>query len=382
MNRTARWISVAAAIGLAAGLAAPAQAQMMRPAGGIGLNPFPVGSISTTTPGLGVNPYANPYTGSNSGYGGGYWPGYGNYVVDPYGGYMQGAASIINAQATFTQARQQAAIIKEQARQARLDTQRKIFDQWLYEMRETPTAEQMRQIALKNELTRSLNQPTAPEVASGNALNVLLGPLQQLIDRKPDAPAVPLAEDYVGRLNVTRSEGNAGSIGLLRDKGELRFPAALTRLTPPEEMERVRTQLAEYAKTAYNQALYGTVDQTTIREMEALVRRLNDRLTRSINDFDFTEYSDAKRFLGGLSDAVTMLKSPDAGKWINGQNVARGRNVQELVRNMTGRGLRFAPANPGDEQVYTAVHSAMANLYNNLQAQLAASAPANTPTQP
>src|SRR5947209_7025312 len=35
---------------------------------------------------------------------------YGNYAVDPYGGYMSGAASVINAQANFTQARQEAAI--------------------------------------------------------------------------------------------------------------------------------------------------------------------------------------------------------------------------------------------------------------------------------
>jgi hypothetical protein len=381
MNRTARWISAAAAAGLAAGLAAPAQAQLIRPIGGVGLNPYAIGSLSVAAPGLGVNPYANPYTSASSAYGAsGY--SYGNYVVDPYGGYMQGAASIINAQATFTQARQQAANTKEQARQARLDTQRKIFDQWLYEMRETPTAEQTRQTAQRNELTRSLNQPQPPEVASGNALNALLGPLQQLIDRKPDAPAVPLAEGYVGRLNVTRSEGNAGNIGLLRDKGELNYPVALTRLTPGDRMEHLRTQLAEYAKAAYNQALFGAVDQATVREMERLVRELNDRLTRGVNDFDFTEYSDAKRFLGGLSDAIAVLKQPDAGRWINGQNVARGKTVQELVRAMNGRGLRFAPANPGDEQVYAAVHAAMVNLYNGLQAQLAASAPADAPTQP
>jgi hypothetical protein len=384
MNRTARWISTAAVAGLAVCLTAP-PAPAQQPGMGFG-GPGPIGGLTVnpanTAGGLSINPYANPYMNPNPGYSSPYY-GYGNYVVDPYGGYLRGAADVINAQANFTKARQSAAIIKEQARQARLETQRKIFDQWLYELQKTPTAEEMRQVALRNELTRSLNQPTSPEITSGNALNIMLVPLADLLARtRPDYPAAPLDEDYVKRLNVTRADGNAGNIGLLRDKGELHFPIALTRLAPPEEMARAREQLAEYAKTAYNQALYGNVDQTTIREMENLVRTMNDRLTRGINDFDFTEYSEGKRFLSGLSDAIALLKQPDAGRWINGQNVARGKSVQELVRNMTGRGLRFAPANPNDGQVYAAVHTAMVNLYNGLQAQVAAATPPAPAAQP
>jgi hypothetical protein len=400
MNRRAHWISASAIAGLVmAGLVvtgAQAQVNAFRPGmapgtpiGGVGVGPGITGQltpINITSPygALTTNPYANPYMNPTGSYGTPYMNPYGTNVVDPYGGYLHGAADVINSQSNFMKSREQAAIIHEQARQARLETRRKIFDQWLYEMRETPTAEQMRQVSLRNELTRSLNQPQLPEITSGKALNDILPALAGLLDRKPDTPVVPLDEEYVRRLNVTRNEGNAGNVGLLRDKGELRFPIALTRLTPPEEMTRVREQLAEFAKTAYNQALYGTVDANVVKEMESLSRRLNERLTRGINDFDFGEYSEGKRFLGSLDDAITLLKSPDAAKWINGQNVARGKSVQDLVRNMTSKGLRFAPASPGDEQVYTAVHGSMASLYNNLLAQLGA-APAGAPgtgTQP
>ena len=36
-----------------------------------------------------------------------------------------------------------------------------------------------------------------------------------------------------------------------------------------------------------------------------------------------------------------------------------GNTVAELVANMTGQGLRFAPAASGDEPSYTALHRAM-----------------------
>ncbi|HWY88307.1 MAG TPA: hypothetical protein VNX28_16465, partial [Gemmataceae bacterium] len=51
--------------------------------------------------------------------------------------------------------------------------------------------------------------------------------------------------------------------------------------------------------------------------------------------------------------------SPSAAKLLNGTYAATGRTVPELVYNMTGKGLLFAPATPGNDAPYYALQSAL-----------------------
>jgi hypothetical protein len=75
------------------------------------------------------------------------------------------------------------------------------------------------------------------------------------------------------------------------------------------------------------------------------------------------EYMEAKRYVRHLQDAVTALGRPDGARLMAGDYAARGRSVDELVKNMTAAGLRFAPALPGQEPAYAALHRALA-AYN------------------
>ena len=45
--------------------------------------------------------------------------------------------------------------------------------------------------------------------------------------------------------------------------------------------------------------------------------------------------------------------------YFNQKWVAKGKTVAELIQNMTAAGLRFAPATPGDEGAYRALHFAL-----------------------
>jgi hypothetical protein len=61
----------------------------------------------------------------NTGY---YGPGY----YDPYGGFTSGVADIVGAQGQFMIDTQQANLMKQQVSQAKIDTRRKNFDEWMY----------------------------------------------------------------------------------------------------------------------------------------------------------------------------------------------------------------------------------------------------------
>jgi hypothetical protein len=95
-----------------------------------------------------ANLLANPYymgdALSSSYYGNPYYPSY-----DPYGGALRGAADVVNAQGKFMVSREQAFSIREQTRQAKIDTRRRLFDEYQYERSNTPTANQLREIDIR-----------------------------------------------------------------------------------------------------------------------------------------------------------------------------------------------------------------------------------------
>src|SRR5262249_21541942 len=107
------------------------------------------------------------------------------------------------------------------------------------------------------------------------------------------------------------------------------------------------------------------------RELERNVESLRTLLTAQINEMSFAKYTEAKRFLRFLEDAVKVLQQPDAGEYLNGTYVAKGDTVKDLVKYMTDVGLRFGPAGDGDEAAYNALHRALVQYYQAV-AKLAA----------
>ena len=57
-----------------------------------------------------------------------YSPYYNPYSPYPYGGFLSGAADVLKAYGTVITSQEQARIMREAAKQARLDTEKKRFD--------------------------------------------------------------------------------------------------------------------------------------------------------------------------------------------------------------------------------------------------------------
>jgi hypothetical protein len=338
-------------------------------AGSGAFNPA-ISGLSNPYASLSSTPYGGAYGGGDlsSGYPGLPYYGYGE---SPIGGYMRGTADIVSAQGKWMQSLQQASLTKQQVRQTMIDTQRKSFDEYYYERKNTPTFESDRQSFNNQQLLRSLNNPPESEITSGQALNDVLDDLVRINkDRGLRAAAPSLDEDVLRRLNLTAGAGN-GNAGLLKNDARLTWPLALR-----DEAYKTDRELANsLAPEAVHQAINGRVDAGTLRELTAAAGRLRQNLTANIRDMTANQYTEASRFLGYLDDAIRALGRPDAGDYFTRKFVAQGKDAAELVRNLAAKGLRFAPATPGDEAAYLAVHRTLVAYDRAAKAQVASDTP-------
>src|SRR5262245_21680067 len=273
---------------------------------------------------------------------------------DPYGGYLHGAADVIGSQGRLLVSQQQALLSAGSVSQARLETRRREFDEWLYERANRPTREDDRDRVQQQELRRSRNDPPLTEIYSAKPLNDLLMELQKLHGRGVQPTEVVLAEEVVRQVDVTTGKGG-GHAGILKDDGRLAWPVALRTYLAREQRQRVEDLVQE----AISQAKNGRQAAAALRDLDQTFRQLNQDLREAVRDIPPGQFIEAKRFLRHLDDALRVLQQPDAANHFNGKYTARGKSVAELVQHMTKEGLRFAPAVAGDEAAYIALHRAL-----------------------
>ncbi|HKB37453.1 MAG TPA: hypothetical protein VKD72_13475 [Gemmataceae bacterium] len=317
------------------------------------------GSLYNNSPGLyGNSLYNNPYNygGGYGGYGSGYSPyyGYGGYGdYNPLGYTLQGAASAIQAQGQFNITNQQAKLIQQQVEQQKVETRRKIYDEWLYEQANTKSLEDRRQEMLKYELRRAMTQPPLPEILNGSSLDSVY---KDLLGKQPlwsKGPQLTIDEGVLKHINLTtKSGGNAGLLKRVKEGEELPWPASMKSDAYRTELGRLNRALAEAVKLAEAK---GSVDAGMIQNMRDDVRALQAKLTSNINDLTPSDSITAKRFLAQLEDALTALQQPDIADQLTGRFAAKGKTVGELLQYMSSKGLTFGPAVNGDEAAYVAM---------------------------
>jgi hypothetical protein len=316
------------------------------------------GQLYANLPAYSGSYYNSPgsgYGGSPGyGYSGGYG-GYGGWYQDPYNGYLTGAAAVIQSQGQFAKDWQTSRLMKEQVKQASIDTQRRMIDEWLYERNLQPKLEEIRRAAIEQAWQRAIFQPPANDIWSADALNRILDHANRAIaNGGGKGPEIAIDPDMLSRLNV--STGVAGNIAALRDKGKLTWPSLLHDSSFDKERER----FSDLAKAAVDQASSnGSVKPNTLKQMAEDLRSMTEKLSARVGDLDPNDYNEAKRYLRELSQAMKILKRPDVGDYFNGKYKAEGKSAGELIRNMGKNGLRFAPAAQGDEAAYNAIYQAL-----------------------
>lgn len=329
------------------------------PAAGTGFNYSGYGGL----PGGGAygslvtSPMASMTSTGDSSYGSGSpYGGYGSYILpDPYGGYLKGAADVINSQGKYLVNTQQAYLMKEQVRASQIENRRRIFDEWLYERANTPTLNDERERIIREEVRRSRNDPPLPEIWSAKALNDLLADAQKLQGRKVQGPNVPIDEEVLKKINLTKGDGS--NFGLLKNDGKLNFPLALRGMDGTAEL---RDHLQVAVTKAYNEAKEGkAIDPNTVQKIDEYSTKLQNMLVKNVGTVPFAQYSEAKTYMKQLDDAVKVLKKGDAAEFINGNFTPKASNMAELIDFMSRKGLQFAPATGNEQAAYLALHKAL-----------------------
>ena len=165
----------------------------------------------------------NPYAQFSSVTPAPYW-GYAGY---PYS--ISPAADMVRAQGQILLDVQQAYLMREQVKVAKLETRRKQLEQWLWERDNLPTTEDERERLQRANVRRSRNDPPLTEIWSAKALNDVLLDYQ----KSPSLLATanePVAPDLLGQINVTTGKYEA-NIGVLKQKPH--WPLLLYRKRSP-----------------------------------------------------------------------------------------------------------------------------------------------------
>jgi hypothetical protein len=305
-------------------------------------------SLTTSPSGTGPtvvsvgDPYVNPYTTNP------YVPNY-----SPAGGYLSGKADLTTARANAGVTQQRAYLVQEEVIRSRWDTRRRVWDEVRYERMSLMNSEQARQLLEKDRLDRARHEPPLNEIWSGASINDLFKYLVAQQGKGVVGPDVPLNEDTLKHINLTGPKG--GNIGLL--KSEIRWPAPLLR----PEFETSRKLLSELIPKAMALAANGEPVPTGMGEdIAKSVEKMQDVLLRSIGEMKPEEYMTAKKYLNMLEEAAKVLNGPNATDFVSGKFNPSGKNVKELIKFMTEKGLQFAPAAPGDEPSYWALYHALA----------------------
>ena len=149
------------------------------------------------------------------------------HLPDPFAGYMSGAAQIIGAQSQFMTSQAQAEQTREQTRQMRIDTHRRILEEWQYERNLLANVPDPRIQEQKFALNRALNDPPLTEILTGDALNAIANNIVKLQNNGAVAPQVPLDDEMLRAVNF--SDGEPGNIGLLKNGGKLKLALAAAR---------------------------------------------------------------------------------------------------------------------------------------------------------
>src|SRR5579875_2906210 len=282
-------------------------------------------AASYANPSLGYGTLSNVATPNPYAYGGYGMYGYGmwgtQWMMNPYQGYLMGAADLTRANAEYYSTIQQAKLTRQEAIRSSLQTRRAFIEEAEWERQHMPDPEKIRQQALERELNRARNTPPLQDVWDAVALNALLRYLitQQGLGAK--GPSIPLSEETLDHINLTVG-GTRSNAGLLKNNAELQWPLPLQR----EIFKEPRENLNSLLRTAYKSAASGTrPDSSILSDLRHNYDNLKKILAANVEQFSPDEYIEANRYLNDVSKAIEALKSASVVHYFDGSWKAKAR---------------------------------------------------------
>jgi hypothetical protein len=238
---------------------------------------------------------------------------------------------------------------------------RRTFPNW-FAPDDTPAPQSRRERIRAAQLNYARHDPPDTEVWSGRTLNILLADLEQRQTQNVQEALVKIAAELLKHINLTSGRHGA-NLGPLKDGGKLRWPLAWDEPPIAKASQALRKSTASSIREAIARRERRQEVGKLLVGARGDVNRLRVLLKSKVNDLAAADYLEAKHYLGVLDDALRVLGRPDAVQYLKGSfapDPRRVKTVADLVEFMAGKGLRFAPANPGDEATYTVLQRALA----------------------
>jgi hypothetical protein len=279
-----------------------------------------------------------------------------NFYQTPLNGFLTGAADVIGATGQYEIQHQQANLGRQAVKSAHIDNRRKMFDELNYEKANTPPESVVAEQKRREQLAYYVNSAQPTEIWSGTALNAILGDVNKIETQTGLRGAlVPLDPDILKHLSLT-TRTTAGSAGLLRDGGHLKWPVELRDARFDAERKEVDRLLPQLV----SQAAGGEVDPGDLKQLNASLNRMSTEVDAAIDDMTPDDNIRAKRYVKDVISSARLLRDPNVAKELpGGAWTAKGNTVGELMEHMRKNGLTFAAAAPADQPYYTALHADM-----------------------
>jgi hypothetical protein len=279
------------------------------------------------------------------------------FYLPPVAANLQGLASLTSATGQYWQDIQRARILREQSRQAALDTRRRQveFELWYEGIR--PTAPQLAAARRESELHWARYDAQSTQIWTGRPLNVLL----QSILRAPQptrGPHIPLDQDTLKGLNLTDSR-TSGSLALAKDGGAIAWTETLQGASFDEVRERFGKAFAKAVREAQKGIL---PPPSLIRDLQADLQSLDSMLNAQVQTLTPDSFISSRRLLNQLRENVRGLGNARLVKSHDNSWRKTIHTVADLVGHLQATGMQFGPAMaPGDFPRYIAAYFAIRN---------------------
>jgi hypothetical protein len=330
-----------------------------------------VGVPIQTTYGRAFVGWTAPFTPAPQYFSPNYGMGYGGYTPPwmPRGtsmGYMSGgsasgysAAYSTPAAADFQKAQYAAGAMRKYGYPD--EAKKTINEQWDYEKGATtpaPAAGGKAPAAEPDALQRALGAADEHAVASGEALNHILAAITASEAKGAKGVSAYLPPRVLDEIRFGTPAGDA--LNLVRLSGRLPFPPAFAA---PELVDLRDALERDFAAVADPLLTGKAADPTKVTKLEQTLKKAEDLAPPVIRNLSFEEAIASRKFLNQLSNTVRFLKSSSGAGLVVPAWSTEGANVAELVKQMTKFKLQFAPAQPGSEPIYFALHKALSAYF-------------------
>jgi hypothetical protein len=181
---------------------------------------------------------------------------------------------------------------------------------------------------------------------------------------------LPLSLDELSGLNLCLIERVNGQENVFRaDRGSAlasQFPLVLRHDT----FHGDRVKFQELKMTIADDVKDGYLDYSTLEHAEKVIGQFMRSLDREYpsdrrdsHPSVFFEYKEGLDYLKVQRAAIRMAIESDDVDGLDGGLAFHGETLFQLLNHMSKRGLRFAPASPGNKHVYTNMFLAMRDVY-------------------